>query len=247
MHLLNRHAYPLAPAIEKAYADSQRIIFETDIAAMNDPAIQTTMLELGLYPPGETLDQNLDETTRRLLEKKLGELGLPPEQFAPFKPWFAALTLTVLDLQRLGYSPNYGVDVYFFNKAQADRKETGFLEAPDYQLNLLAHMHAHDQYLFLRQTLTDLELIPELADNMVRYWETGDADNLHSLLFKSFADYPAVHDRLLLQRNKQWLATVERALGQDRNVLFIVGVGHLVGPGSVVDLLRKKGYTLEQR
>jgi uncharacterized protein len=247
LHLLDRDAYPLAPAIENAYGDSERIIFETDIGAMNDSRIQTRMLQLGLYPQGGTLYQDLDGSTRQLLEEKLSELGLPPERFASFKPWFIALTLTVLELQRLGFAANYGVDVYFFNRAREDKKLTGFLEPPEYQLDLLGNMDMHSQKLFLRQTLADLELITDAAGNLVRYWETGDVDNLHTLLFKSFADYPAIHDRLLLQRNKKWVVTVEQLMQQSSDVLFIVGVGHLVGPGSVVDLLQKKGYTVKQR
>lgn len=247
LHLLNREAYPLAPAIEKAYADSQLVIFETDIAATNGPTIQAKMLELGLYPEGETLYQNIDVPTRRLLEKYMTTLSLPSDTFAQFKPWFLALTLTILELQRLGFNPNYGIDVYFFNRASEDGRDIGYLETPEYQLDLLANMDTHNQNLFLRQTLTDLELVTELAGNMVRYWEAGDADSLHALLFQSLRDYPAIHDRLLLQRNKRWVATVEESMRQRKNVLFIVGVGHLLGPGSVVDLLQKKGYTVTQR
>ena len=247
LHLLDRDAYPLAPVIESAYGDSQRIIFETDIGAMNDSRVQTHMLQLGLYLQGESLFQDLDETTRGLLERKLSELGMPLEGLASFKPWFVALTLTILDLQRLGFTPNHGVDVYFFTRAKEDKKAIDFLEPPEYQLDLLGNMDMHNQKLFLRQTLEDLELIPDAAGDMVRYWETGDVDNLYTLLFKSFADYPAIHDRLLVQRNKKWVVTVEESMQQSSDVLFIVGVGHLVGPGSVVDLLRKKGYNVKQR
>ena len=247
LHLLNRDAYPLATAIENAYADSQQVIFETDIAATNDPDIQAKMLALGLYPEGETLYQNLDGNTRRKLDKKLSELGLPSQNFARFKPWFVALTLTILEFQRLGYNPNYGIDVYFFNKAKDDGKETGFLEPPDYQVDLLGNMDTHDQQSFLGQTLTDLDLVADLAGNMVRYWETGDTDNLHALLFQSLKDYPTIHERLLLQRNRKWVATVEKSMRRDKNVLFIVGVGHLVGPGSVVELLQQKGHRVLQK
>ena len=33
----------------------------------------------------------------------------------------------------------------------------------------------------------------------------------------------------------------------DRNYLVIVGTGHLVGPGSVIDLLKKDGIGVSQR
>ena len=39
LHILKSSAYPLALEIDRAYASSQRLVFETDIGAMMDPAI----------------------------------------------------------------------------------------------------------------------------------------------------------------------------------------------------------------
>ncbi len=247
LHLLKRDAYPLESVIEKAYATSQKIIFETDIAAMKDPVVQAKMLELGLYPEGQNLYLNLDGGTRRLLENKLSGLGLPLEHLARFKPWVVALTLASLELQRLGFDPNYGIDIHFFHRAVKDGKEIGYLEPAEYQLNLLAKMNKQDQSSFLNQTLRDLELVLQLVGEMVSYWKTGDAESLHALLFKSFKDYPNIHARLLIQRNKKWISKIENLMGEKKNVLVVVGVGHLVGPDGLLDLLRKRGYKLIQR
>jgi uncharacterized protein YbaP (TraB family) len=247
IHVLRPETYPLDPAIEKAYANSERVIFETDIAAMQEPAMQTKMLELGMYPAGQNLFDNLARDTRQQLEKKMNALGLPLEAFSRFKPWFVALTLTTLELQRLGYDPQYGIDVYFFGKAQSAGKKIGFLETPGYQLDLLGNMANGDQNDFLKQTLKDLELISDLAGDLVKNWKSGNADKLHELLHRSFKDYPNLNDRLLIHRNLKWVTKVEEAMRQNKNVLFVVGAGHLVGPESVIDLLRKNGYKVKQQ
>ena len=39
IHVLKSDAYPLAAAIEKAYSSSQKVVFETDMNAMLDPAV----------------------------------------------------------------------------------------------------------------------------------------------------------------------------------------------------------------
>ena len=247
LHLLKQEAYPLAAAIEKAYADSQVIIFETDIAALQAPGSQAKLLELGVYPADQNLLENLDENTRQQLEKKMSEIGLPIAQFSRFKPWFVALTLTTLELQRLGFNPNYGIDIYFFKKAQADGKEIGFLEPAEFQINLLGNMAEQDQNNFLSQTLKDLEVVNELSKDLVGSWKNGNADKLHELLTKSFKDYPHLHDRLLIQRNKNWVKEIEGAIRKNKNAIFVVGVGHLVGPESVVDLLKERGYRITQQ
>jgi len=247
LHLLKQDTYPLAAAIGSAYADSRKIVFETDIAALQEPAMQAKLLQLGLYPEGQNLLQNLDGRTRQLLERKMSALGLPLEQFARFKPWFIALTLTTLELQRMGFNPLYGIDVHFFNKARTDAKEIGFLESAEFQLNLLGNMSKKDQIAFLNQALKDLEIVNELAADLVKFWKAGNAQGLHELLFRSFKDYPDIHDRLLIQRNKKWVEEIEVLMRENKNVLFVVGAGHLVGPESVVDLLQKRGYKVKQQ
>lgn len=247
LHLLRSDAYPLAAAIDRAYRNSSKVVFEIDIGAMEEPAVQTRMLSMAIYPEGQNLLQHIPPDMQKALKKKLADLGLPLEQLIRFKPWFLAVTLTTLELQRLGFSPLSGVDVHYYSRARSDEKELGYFESIDFQLDLLGNMSADDQKSFLGQTLKDLELAAEMSDDMMRYWQNGQAEKLHDLLFKSFEAYPEIENRLLLQRNKDWVEQIETMLGGPENVFIVVGAGHLIGPESVIDLLRKKGYTVKQR
>jgi uncharacterized protein YbaP (TraB family) len=247
LHVLKSDAYPLAKAIEEAYSASQKVVFETDMNAMTDPNIQKKMLELGIYPQGQSLTQNLGADTLNLLKKKMAEMGLPTQQFDRFKPWFIALTLETFELLRLGFNPIYGVDMHFFNRAKKDRKEIGFLEPIEYQLNLLGKMTKRDQDSLLRQTLKEMDLVAELAADMIAYWKTGDANNLNKLMNKSFEDHPSIREQLLIQRNRQWVLRIEKLMQEHKNVLVVVGAGHLVGPESVVELLKEKEYQVTQK
>ena len=247
LHVLKSSAYPLAEEIDRAYAASQILVFETDLDAMMDPAIQAKMMELGVYPEGQNLFQNIDESTREDLNNKLSDLGLPPAYFGRFKPWLLAVTLTTLELQRLGFNPLYGIDLHFFKKAKADGKELAYLESVEYQLNLLGKMNTQDQKSFLRQTLKDLDVSAQLADDMMTAWQNGDADELYELLIKSFEDHPGIEDRLLTQRNKDWLQQIKKMLKEPKNTMIIVGAGHLIGPNGLVELLKQNGYTVKQK
>ena len=247
LHLLKSEAYPLAAEIDSAYRLSPKVVFETDIGAMGDPAVQARMLNMAMYPEGQSLLQHIPPEMQKALKEKLADLGLPMETFVRFKPWFLAVTLTTLELQRLGFSPLSGIDVHYYGRAQSDEKELDFFESIDYQLGLLGNMGADDQESFLGQTLKDLEIAAQMADDMMRYWQNGQVEKLHALLFKSFEDYPEIENRLLLQRNKDWVEKIEVMLAEPENVFVVVGAGHLVGPGSVVELLRQKGYKVKQR
>ena len=247
LHVLKSSAYPLAPEIDRAYVSSQRLVFETDLEAMMDPAILAQMMEMGTYPEGQDLFQHISETTREKLEEKLRELGLSPADFSRFKPWFLAVTLTTLELQRLGFNPTYGIDLHFYTKAKADKKELAYLESVEYQLSLLGEMNAQDQASFLNQTLQDLDISAQLAEDMMAAWQNGKTDDLYELLFKSFEDHPGIEDRLLTRRNKAWLPQIEKMLKAPKTTMFIVGAGHLIGPDGLVELLKQKGYAVRQR
>jgi uncharacterized protein YbaP (TraB family) len=247
LHVLKSDAYPLAKEIDSAYRASPKVVFETDIGGMMDPSVQAKTLSMGLYPEGESLLQNLSAEMRRDLQKRMAGLGLPLEQFARFKPWLLAVTLTTLELQRLGFSPSYGIDVHYYGRAQSDKKTMDYFESIDYQLDLLGKMDTEDQIAFLGQTLKDLEIAAEMADDMMTYWQKGQTDELYALLYQSFEGYPNIEDRLLLQRNKDWLDKIEAMLEGSENVFIVVGAGHLVGPEGVLALLKQKGYKVKQR
>jgi hypothetical protein len=205
------------------------------------------MLEMGLYPEGQDLFQNISGSTRKKVEAKLEDVGMPPVYFSRFKPWFLAVTLTTLELQRLGFNPQYGIDLHFYTRAQADRKESGWLETIEFQLDLLGNMTAPDQQAFLKQTLEDLEVAAEMADEMMTAWQTGDTDRLYDILFKSFQAHPGIENRLLNRRNRNWIGQITKMLKTPKNTMVIVGAGHLLGPHGVVELLRQEGYDVKQK
>jgi uncharacterized protein YbaP (TraB family) len=108
-------------------------------------------------------------------------------------------------------------------------------------------MNAQDQKAFLGQTLKDLDVAAQMADDMLKYWKKGDVNNLYAVLFKSFEDYPQIENRLLRRRNIDWVKKIEEMMAEEKNIFIIVGAGHLIGPGSVVALLKEKGYRVKQK
>jgi len=247
IHFMRAEDYPLPPAMDAAYAACRAVVFETDIGLMQDPRVQTRMLELGMLPAGRSVFDTIGPETRRRLEATLAETGLPVEIVAGFRPWMIALTLAALEFQRLGFDPNLGVDMHFFNKATADGKRIAALETVEFQLQLLAGMNAAAEEAFLALTLQDLAQAPEVASAMVGLWRSGDAPGLQQLLFKTIDQHPDVRDRMLAQRNRAWAGKIADLIRQGEPALVIVGAMHLIGPGSVVELLQARGYRVEQR
>ena len=84
-------------------------------------------------------------------------------------------------------------------------------------------------------------------DALVVAWRIGDIKGLDKIITEYTKDYPAMQKRFFTNRNQKWLAKIEKLLQGDKDVLVVVGAGHLVGKDSVVDLLTRKGFKAEQR
>ncbi len=247
MHISPNDIYPLPEVIEHAYNQCSKVIFEADIKAVNDPSFQTKIMTLGVYPEGDNLKDNVSVQTFNLLKKRVDATGIPMQQLSRLKPWLCALTLSSIELLKLGFNPLLGIDMYFFNKAKKDGKEMQGFETAQFQLELMSQMTRKQEEMMLRQTLKDLEVIEKDAAKLVEYWRTGNSKGLDSLISKSFKGLPELYDRWFLSRNKKWLAEIKKLIGKTENIFIVVGAGHLVGKDGLVELLRGQNYEIHQR
>ena len=247
IHLLPREIEELEKAIESSYADAKIIVFETNIDSLSDPAFEAKVTNIGLLPPGQTLEQHVSKQTYALLQQKVHQLGLQVEIFNQFKPWLCALTLTSMELQNLGFNPNYGIDKHFFDRAKQDGKELRFLETTDDQLMLFTEMSKQEEDLFLAKVLQELGSMRSQVVEMIDAWKSGDSDKLASMVKAEFEGYPEIYARMLVERNQKWIKHIEDFSGQDGNSLVVVGAAHLVGDDSILELLKKKGFVVEHR
>jgi uncharacterized protein YbaP (TraB family) len=246
LHLLKKENYPLHKEIEKAFEDSKVLVLEVDLGEANDPRTQQMMLMKGMFTDGRTLEKAIDEKTYDLAKMKLGELGVDIAPFNNFKPWFFATTLVTIKMQALGFNPELGLDAYFFKKAKQSGKKVIGLETFEYQLGLLDKMSASNQELMVEQSLLELDLIEKEMGSLVQAWSSGDTKGLEDTLLLSFKDFPELYNSLIISRNKKWLEDIESFLRERDHYMIIVGAGHLIGEKGLVELLKKKGYSVEQ-
>jgi uncharacterized protein YbaP (TraB family) len=246
LHLLKEEHYPLSDVIEKAFGESKVLVLEVDLGVASDPKTQLMMLSMGMFTQGKNLEKSLTRKTYSFAREKMRELGMDITMFNAFKPWFFAMTLSTLKLQSLGFDPVYGVDFYFYMKAKSSDKQIFGLETLEYQLNLFDKMSLPNQDLFVYQTLRDLETIEGEMNTIVHAWISGDIMTLEKKLLENFTDYPDIYELLVEERNKTWVSKIETFLMKKDIHMIIVGAGHLAGRHGLLELLRKKGYSIEQ-
>ena len=93
IHLLSKDYYPLSPALETAFKDSDLLVEEADLAEMEAPESQFKLLMRGLLPANQSLEKVVSRETYAMVSKRVAALGIPLEPLSRFKPWMLAMTL----------------------------------------------------------------------------------------------------------------------------------------------------------
>ena len=82
---------------------------------------------------------------------------------------------------------------------------------------------------------------------LVEAWKAGDAATVERIVLADVKQEPLIYQRLLVDRNKNWLPELEALIARPRPAFVVVGAAHLVGPEGLVALLSAKGYRVEQQ
>ncbi len=246
IHVLRERDYPLPAAVMDAYSKAQVLVLEINLDDMESPEIQAEMMAAAAGPDGKTLHDVLGAARYARAAELAKEVGFDLDNFDQFAPWFAAETISQLQLMELGFSPTSGIDVYLASQARADRKDLGALETAHEQIALFESLDAQRQADYLVASLEESKNLPREVDRMVSAWRTGDAAWFGNQLERELGSDPRLYSAMLSSRNRRWVPKIEGFLNERKNYLVVVGAGHLAGPDSVIQLLRKDGYTVVQ-
>jgi uncharacterized protein len=246
IHVMTPDFYPLDPALEAAFKDADLLVEEVDMAEMLDPAAQMRILSRGMLPGDQSLDKLLSPATLALVRKATGDLGAAGGPLMRFKPWMLAVALQGLELQKAGFDPELGLDRHFYDQAKEAGKAVQGLETADYQISVFDGMTMEQQDRMLAQTLKELETELASVGKLAAAWKSGDALTVERIVQAELKADPLIYQRLLIDRNKNWMPKIEALFGRRGRALVVVGAAHLVGPDGVVAMLKAKGYTVEQ-
>jgi len=246
MHLLTARDYPLPGAFDTAYAKSAQIVFETDIAKLQDPAFQQYLLAQVSYRDGRNLRQVINADTYAALSGFFSGRGVPMTAIDNFKPGMVAMMMTVVELQRLGVDA-VGVDAHFNQRATSEQKALGQLETLEAQVAFIANMGAGQEDEMLIYNLAEVERLPELWQVMTQAWRRGDLDWLEQEIeLPMRQDFPEVYQSLLVERNNAWLPQLEAMFASAEVEFVLVGALHLAGKDGLLARLGARGYRITQ-
>ncbi len=247
LHVLTPDYYPLSPTINQAFAASRTLVEEVDLDEARDPAQMMSALSRAMLTDGRSLEQLLAPDTYAELTQRAEAAGLPMMALQRMKPWLVAITLMAPALQAAGLSGEHGVDKHFFDRAKEMGMDRQALETFEYQLDRFDQLSPTLQEAMLKSTMEELDTYVSRVKELADAWASGDVRLMEEELLSSFDESRELYDRLLVERNHNWLSHVDMCIQQDAGCFIVVGAAHLVGPDGLPTLLAKRGYRVTQQ
>ena len=227
----------LDPAVGAALDEATRSVFEADVRTINP----LTVFQMAQYPEGASLADDLSEEQ---LAEVLDAAGstLPRDALVRMRPWFV---MTVLLNELVGGT--VPVDLQLLQRAESQGDTIGFLESWRDQLEAFARVPQDYAVASVVEMAADPDAIRAELERMVAAYLASE-DAVLEALVQSPEDreaYPEFFEALLSERNLAWVEPLEGHF--TRGGAFVaVGVGHLLGEGSVIALLEARGWNISR-
>lgn len=253
IHLGKPDFYPLHPRIEALFRAADTLVFEIDPTSAADPQVAMRMQLRGMLPAGQTLDDVVSPEALDNLQGVLARYGIPLGNLMTMKPWLLTLMLANVQASSLGYSAQHGLESYFLGQ-KAPATAVAELETIDQQVDMLDGL---DPELLLGYSLQDFDDGAAEMEALIGAWRCADKPALSEQLFSELlaieqaadaavrAGMEDLYKRLYTDRNKVMADGIDRFIKTGSgNWFVVVGSAHLLGEGSVVQLLEGRGYTV---
>jgi len=219
------------------------MVFELSPEQQSPGVLQPLIQRHGFLPEGQSLQSVLPEDLYRETFQAFAEIGVPASTLQSFRPWFAGVNYALLKFARLGYNPASGVEETLKAIGQQRGMPMGGLEGAADQIGIFGALTLEEEIDFLRSGLEERGEIAEVMARLTASWTAGDIADLDAYFADAFVANPALEDRLLAQRNQNWVSEIAALLDTPGNILVVMGTGHLVGDASVLVYLRRAGFT----
>ena len=239
VHVGDESMYPLPTQITDTLKESDGLIIETDIRKSEGVVYPTTTV---------TTADVLSAEQKQLLTSISKSLGMPTQQLLSSPPWATSLSIQMQQLKNLGYGSAGGVDATLAYKAAIQDVPVISLEPLQFQIDLIAGQKDSGKE-WLLTSLEEFDQTDRVVHCLIESWKAGDKSKLED--FAELSEMPTELEKAFLtDRNVDWankLSANDWKLNTKGNYLLVVGTLHLIGEGNLLELLEKKGFTVDQQ
>ncbi len=245
IHMIGKDDFFLTDSTRAAIDAAEMVVFEIDMADMNNIMTQLGLLKDAMMKDNLTLRDLISEEDYTLVKKHFDSMGLPLIFFERMKPMFLSMFAEMDFSQALGSGEMLSYEMEIMSLAEAGHKTTGGLETAQYQMSLFDSIPYTAQAQMLVEAIRSHDPSAGEAefDKMVALYKAQDVAGMAAMMSDDAA-IGSYEDILLYQRNRNWIPVMASMMAK-KPCFFAVGAGHLGGEKGVIALLRKAGYTVE--
>jgi uncharacterized protein YbaP (TraB family) len=244
MHASDKRIFNFSDKTNKAFAESKAYAMELDPEKMLSPSVMTQLIISG----DATIKSLVPDSDYRFADSIVRlSTGVGMALLNKVEP---ILISAILDEYSMGITltdtsnKKDEMDLYFYKLAKKDKKKVIGIETVDEQLSALHTLSYKEQAEMLIQSIEEVKKGDKSSNSdLMKYYM---AQNLDSILVMSDEQQmpPKLYKAMVTDRNIRMADRIAVFI-QERPTFIAVGALHLPGVGGVIDLLRKKGYTVE--
>jgi uncharacterized protein YbaP (TraB family) len=242
VHVLRQSDHPLPAAYDRAFEASNRLAFEVkprDLDRSSDILDRTAK-----YPRNDSLKNHVDPRTYDYLKRFFNLFGISEAIFSRYRAWYLADILGSASASEIKFE--FGVERVLQRRAQRASKPIVGLESAREHAEVYSGLSDRGSEALLLITLIPADKSSPDFGRRIAVWRRGDADALTSSLRQAYHEFPAMANRLLDQRNVRWIPRIEEYLRSGKVYFVVAGAAHMGGKTGVPNLLRERGYKVEQ-
>ena len=241
VHLLKHDTPWRSGKLDQALAQSQGLWLELSDAF--DTAAAVPFVQQYGMDPQHPLSTKLSADERERLDAVVRKEGLGnAAAFESFRPWMAALAISITHIARQGYNAGNGVEKILSDEMTTAGKPIHGLETIEQQLRFFTSLPPDTERQMLDEAMDDVDAERGKTDAIVAAWMAGDVATLAELIDQDIAaNEPDAYQALVVNRNIAWVKCIEQLLKGSGVSFIAVGAGHLAGPDSVQAQLAKRG------
>ena len=254
IHALSKKDYPLPLPYEVALKNSTRFVFEFD--PTRGAEFERKFEAAAKYPTGQDIRSKIDPALLAWLRQNILTVTADRRRGKQarvarfdselrYKPWWIAQHLAA-PASYSKSSASHGLDNYFVDHAKIAGKEIGGLETVDEHVAVLGGLSDRDGEFMLRDALTQPGDGAKEFSRMYKAWRRGDTGALWAGDARLRSQAPSIAARFVDDRNVKWVPRIEAELKTGKPTAIVAGALHFSGPRSVIALLQKRGYQIEQ-
>lgn len=232
IHMICANDYFLSDKTKKAFEATDNLVLEVNLA---DPKEISSAQQFiyGKEPLSKTLSPQQLNDLDVLLQKRTGMTVKQVDKFS------IMAVMSLITMKSFGCADIKVYEMEFIEMAKSSSKSIAGFETLQAQNDFLNSAYTDAEVITMLQGSNDDD-----AKKLVQNYIQENLPEIYKGLIASKAMNEKTRKVLLDVRNENWIVKMPNIM-KEKSTFFAVGAGHLLGEQGVINLLRKKGYTVK--